>query len=128
MANKRSLMADIMTAADAVAEDLLDSPEYQDIETTRRLLGEDDETRELLWNYQAAKKTIHDAREQGHIVTDKILKDSKDLKKALAADPNFQAYKRAKQTFENLLRDVTRKLSELLGGIEFAELALSAND
>ncbi|MFX0116523.1 MAG: YlbF family regulator [Candidatus Hodarchaeota archaeon] len=128
MASNSNSKNDLWAATDAVATALLESPEYQEVEKTRRLIGEDDETREILWRFQASKKEIHDARVQGRIVPDKALKESKRLKKALAEDSTAQAHERAKKTFQELLRKVNRTLSEALGSVDFGELALSTDD
>ncbi|MFQ5977952.1 MAG: YlbF family regulator [Candidatus Heimdallarchaeota archaeon] len=128
MPTNQNSNSDIWTATDAVAKALLESPEFLEVERTRRLLGEDEETREILWKYQAAKKEIHDAREQGRIVADKVLKDSKRLKKALANDSTVQAHEHAKGVFQELLRKSNLALSTALGGIDFGELALSTDD
>lgn len=128
MPTNRNSNNDIWTASDAVAKALLESPEFLEVERTRRQLGEDEETREILWKYQTAKKEIHDARERGGVVADKVLKDSKRLKKALANDSTVQAHERAKGAFQELLRKTNLALSTALGGIDFGELALSTDE
>ncbi|MHA2270916.1 MAG: YlbF family regulator [Candidatus Hodarchaeales archaeon] len=128
MSKSQVTNTDLGAATDAIANILLDSLEYREVERTRRLMGEDEETREILWKFQAAKKRIHDAREQGRIIPDKVLKESKRLKKALTDDPTAQAHETAKRNFQNLLRKANNMLSEALGGIDFGELALSTDD
>ncbi len=117
----------ILRAAKELANFLQESSEFKNIDITRRKLGEDDETREILWQYQDAKKTMYDARETG-IIPDKVLKDSKRLKRALHKDENMKAHQNAKQSFQNLLRETNILLSKALGGVDFGELALEVND
>ena len=113
----------ILHAAKELASFLQESSEFKNIDITRRKLGEDDETREILWQYQDAKKTMYDARETGRIVPDKVLKESKRLKRALNKDENMKAHQNAKQSFQNLLRETNILLSKALGGVDFGELA-----
>ncbi|MFW9914020.1 MAG: YlbF family regulator [Candidatus Thorarchaeota archaeon] len=128
MSKNQTASIDLGPAADAIANILLESFEYREVERTRRLMGEDEETREILWKFQSAKKRIHDSREQGRIIPDKVLKESKRLKKALANDPTAQAHETAKRNFQNLLRKANNMLSGALGGIDFGELALTTDD
>ncbi len=115
-----TLPADLLTATDALAEQLLETEPFMLYQRAQARLQTDATAIRLLERYAAAQSNLRSRRAQGQIAEAEV-EAVQALQQAVQADPSIHEYAMAQQAAAECLRKVSQDINDVLG-VDFGAL------
>jgi cell fate (sporulation/competence/biofilm development) regulator YlbF (YheA/YmcA/DUF963 family) len=114
------LPADLLAAANALAEQLLETEPFMLYERAQARLQTDPAANQLLERYAMAQSELRARQAQGPVAAAE-LEALRGLQQAVQANPSVQEYAAAQQAAAECLRQVNQDISDMLG-VDFGAL------
>ena len=104
----------IMEKAQALAEEIVESTEYEELKNAETAMYDDEEAKDLLNEFESTQKRLQMAHANGKQINEKQQKDFQSIQSKMQQNEKIKEFMEAQQNFNKIMQTVNKVITDAL--------------